>query len=266
MRTPLAATALAALALFTAAPVALATDDQGSGPSPAQKAERLMRAADGLDRKAGSMRVRAGRLRSTALELRQEAQDLAAESGDPSTGDAGRQHPGDQAPPQPPTDDTATDEDAPTDPGCGWEGEDDLGFSRQGDGEGEPPADQGDDGPGDEICQLLRLADRLEVRAGVLDAAALRLSGHATKVREKAGALLADGGETSAEQLLRRAAALRVSAASLRTQADTLRDGAFEGAQIDEQAIATIRRLELRAAALEARADRLESRAAASVS
>ena len=61
------------------------------------------------------------------------------------------------------------------------------------------------------------------------------------------------------------AAALRESATKLRSTADALRETAFEGTDVDDETIAKIRRMELKAAAYDRRADRLEARAAALV-
>ncbi len=285
MRTALAATAFTALALFTAAPTALAHDGGGGAPEPARQAERLMQAADKFDKKAGSMRARAGRLRATALELRLEAEELAGNEAPDPTGKSGRQGSsmtttttttttittGDNGPAGPPPaedggskGDDGSDESFADPNGCAWDGEDDLGFSREHDAE--PP--KGDDASanGEEICHLLRMADRLEQRAGALDAAAARMQSHATKLRERAAKLLGEGGASTAERMLKKAAAFRQAATKLRAEADAARDAAFEGTDVDDETVSRIRRMELKAAAFDARADRLEARAATLVS
>lgn len=277
MRTALAATAFTALALFTAAPTALATSESGgetsSGPNHGKQAERLMRAADKFDRRAGSMRTRAGRLRATALELRQEAEELAGTAApDPgSEPDASGRIADDETSTPPagtdpkPMPETDTGEDSPSE-GCDWGGDDDLGFSRE--HEHEPPTEDGDatGSNGEEICQLLRTADRLEQRAGALDTAAARMQQHACKLREKAAKLLGAGGMGDAERMLKKAAKLRESAIKLRAYADELRETAFDGADVDDEIVGKVRALELKAAAADKRADRLEARAAAMTS
>ncbi len=270
MRTALAATAITALALFTAAPTALATSETGDSSSAGhhtKQAERLMRTADRFDRKAGAMRTRAGRLRSTALKLRQEAEELAGTTATDPSGAA-------------PVDDTAAFESTGREGGettapetdasedssqgdCLWGGDDDLGFSRE---FAQDPAMEGETaGNGDQVCRMLRTADRLEHRAGALDTAAARMQKHACKLREKAAKLLGASGEGSAERLLTKAAKLRDGASRLRAYADTLRETAFDGADVDDDVVDKIRALELKAAAKDRRADRLEARAAAMV-
>lgn len=274
MRTALAATAFTALALFTAAPSALA-GDHSEGASPerhTKQAERLMRAADKFDRKAGAMRTRAGRLRSTALKLRLEAEELAGTSAsDPTAGGTGDDagefdmtgREGGESTPRP-SDDPTGDGDDSASAGCAWGGDDDLGFSREHDHGLATDDDAG--GSEGRVCHMLRTADRLEQRAGVLDTAAARMQKHASKLREKAAKLLGAGGESGAERMLKQAAKLREGASRLRAKADALRETAFEGADVDDEAVDQVRRLELKAAANDARADRLEARAAAAVS
>jgi hypothetical protein len=262
MRSWIRGIVIVGIALSVAAPTAMArgSDYRPEGNS-ATRAERMLAAADRFDRKASNLRSRATRLRATGLELRQEAEELLADDAtappldEPSEQDDGDSSDGDS---EQPTEDPAAE-----DP-CAWDGEDDLGIDRQGSDDSKPPWDDHEDGgtPWDEACELIRMADKLEQRADAFDAAAKRKDLHAAKLREKAGRILGAGGEKTSQQLLERAAKLRAQAALLRSEADELRDSAFEGGEVDEDAVARISRMELRAATLDTRAKRLEARAA----
>lgn len=266
MRFRLAAAACLALALFTAAPAALAgtnhvqKEEQGERGR-VEASERLLRVADRFDRRSGALRKRSAWLRTTALELRGEAEELAAAAAgdgqDPLTdpldeaaaGRIGDEH----------EDDSGFEEEP-----CGGDGSYSKGSAREGDHVDDSGGDAAGDAEGtdEEVCKLLRRADRLEDRADALDAAARRMAWHATKLRAKAAKLLGSVGEADARRLLAKAQRLRNQADRLRAHADRRRDEAFTGTDVDEDAVRAVERLELHAARNDVAADRLEARAA----
>lgn len=256
IRPCMAAIACLAFALFTAAP-ALAGGSHADGTKPpdkAQGAERLLRAADRFDKRAAAMRGRATRLRDTALELRNQAERFVA--GETATDDPGAaarfedSHDGIDDP---------TDEDP-----CGTpdgEGDEEISTMAR---TGDDGAAEGDGSDAD-VCELLHLAEKLEHRAAALDVAAKRMEGHATRLRDKAAKLLARAGERDAERLLAKARRLRAAAARYRAKAEEVRETAFSDADVDEEAVEAIERMELKAAWFDGKADRLEARAAADI-
>jgi hypothetical protein len=268
MRTWMQGIAIMGVALSVAAPSALAQGSEHEPQrDPSTRAARMLAAADSFDRKAAYLHTRASKLRATGLELRQEAEELLATDATtpppPPADPAAASRQGDAAEPADGGTTEPSAEDPAADP-CAWDGEGDLGIDRRGDDDHKQPWDDPEAGgtPKDEACELIRMADKLEQRADAFDAAATRMEHHARKLREKAGRILGAGGQKTPQQLLERAAKLRAQAAALRAEADALRDAAFEGSSVDDDAVAKISRMELRAAALDTKANRLEARAA----
>lgn len=265
MRLRSAALASFALALLTASP-ALAGAGHGhpERPDGAAATAKLMQAADRFDARASAMRARAARLRASALELRSEAEALSTDDGastDPAESLA-RMGGHDEIEPETSFDPCDSPHD---DESLGRRGNhhgpdhdgDDAGGTDSGDG-----GDHGDD-PFAEVCELLETAARFEFRADALDTAAERMAGHATKLREKASTLLQSAGKGDADRLLAKARKLRADAQKFRDRADALRDRAFDGTDVDEDAVSAVQHFETKAATYDKAADRLEARAAA---
>lgn len=238
------------LALLVAAPQAVAkrgSDARGK----ARSAERLIKAADRFDVRATAMRARAVELRRDATELRRQAEDLA---GDPASTEA---RTADADPCEEPTVDPILEDE----PERARTGDHHPVEEDEGDGSDEGAFEE-DEASVATPCSLLRDAERLETKAAALDVAATRMSGHATRLRTKASALLGPAGEGEAKRLLAKAAKLRAKAVALRAKADARRESSFEGDQVDDEAIEVVEQLELQAAGRDLAADRLEARAA----
>lgn len=212
-----------AASLWSAAPAAAQESTESTPPPTPPQVERVLRAADSFDAKATSLRTRAGTLRSEALEARRDAEELLRR------------------------DCTCT----PADPEYGFSDTDTPAWW-------EDPTDV-PSAAEEEAADLVELAERFEDRAAGLETAADRMAGHATKLRERAAAMMAEANATKAAKFLARAAFLRQQAQSFRDAADQMRDAAFADDQVDDEVVAKIEALEKKAAAYDRRADRFEA-------